>query len=187
MASEATLIWIKSVVLRLSLCPWAGKHANNINIRVVEDEGMRKYSLEKSESLHDDCINIAIDFASCQDKNMSEFIVLPQLSKFENFLEFADTFNELLEASELDSMVQVATFHPNYQFADYAVDDTKNWSNRSPYPMLHLLKVAEVSDAIDAYGRPTDDIWEKNIETLRVVGNDKMALVMKKIHQQARK
>ena len=72
---------------------------------------------------------------------------------------------------ELEGIVQVASFHPRYQFAGTAPDDIENFTNRSPYPTLHLLREDSVERAVAAFG-DTDRIFETNVETLRRLGRD---------------
>ena len=178
---KATKMWIHSVVVGFRLCPWAGKHVNNVQIRIVADYSIQHASPNESEVLFEECIKIATDFANSQQKDLSEFILLPQLHCFIDYLEFSETFNELLEYSQLDSRIQVATFHPEYQFDGTEANDPENWTNRSPFPTLHLLKVADVSEAIESYEGSTDEIWKKNVRTIRAQGNEKMQSVMDNI------
>jgi uncharacterized protein len=178
---KATQTWMQSVVVKFRLCPWAAKHLHNVEVTVLEDESMVKYEERAAQALHDECTEIVADFANNSDKNLSRFIVLPQLNVFEDFLEFAETLNALLEYTELDSKVQIATFHPKYQFVDTVENDAENWSNRSPFPTLHLLKVSDVTAAVESYEGSTDEIWEKNIATMRAQGNMKMEVLLNTI------
>jgi hypothetical protein len=77
----------------------------------------------------------------------------------------------MVEALELDGELQVASFHPDYRFADSDPDDIENYSNRAPYPTLHLLREDSVSRAVEAYPEP-DSIVERNYATLRQLGHD---------------
>jgi hypothetical protein len=86
-------------------------------------------------------------------------------------------YNEFLEVCEatvrdlgLEGELQVASFHPQYQFADTQPDDISNYTNRSPFPMLHLLREASVERAVAAAG-DTDEIYRRNIRTLRQLGH----------------
>lgn len=76
-----------------------------------------------------------------------------------------------MEALDLDGVLQVASFHPDYQFAGAAVDDVANFTNRSPFPTLHLLREESVERAVAAFPDP-DVIVERNIETLERLGQD---------------
>ncbi|MDF3066788.1 MAG: hypothetical protein K0R38_2389 [Polyangiaceae bacterium] len=83
------------------------------------------------------------------------------------------TGDALLEELELDGTLQIASFHPDYCFADAATDDPANYSNRSPYPMLHLLREESVTRAVDAFP-DTSKIYERNIETLRGLSAERL-------------
>ncbi len=79
--------------------------------------------------------------------------------------------DEALEDADLDGILQVASFHPDYQFADTEVDDIENFTNRSPYPTLHLLREESIDKAVLAFPE-ADAIYEKNVQTLRELGLD---------------
>ena len=97
-------------------------------------------------------------------------LIHPQvLTDFLDYNDFLDTADAAVEALELDGEIQVASFHPDYQFADTDYDDVGNCSNRSPYPMLHLLREASVERAVAAFPDP-DVIVERNLETLEKLG-----------------
>jgi hypothetical protein len=92
--------------------------------------------------------------------------VLNDFLEYNDFLELADA---LVAELELEGELQVASFHPQYQFAATQSDDIENYTNRSPYPMLHLLRETSVERAIAAVG-DTDEICRRNIRTLRELG-----------------
>ena len=90
-----------------------------------------------------------------------------------DFIEYND-FLEVCEATvaqlNLEGELQVASFHPQYQFAESQPDDIENYTNRSPYPMLHLLREASVERAVEAVG-DSEEIYRRNIRTLRALGH----------------
>ena len=93
--------------------------------------------------------------------------VLADFTEYNDFLEVCDaTVAEL----NLEGELQVASFHPQYQFAQTQPDDIENYTNRSPYPMLHLLREASVERAVAAVG-DTEEIYRRNIRTLRALGH----------------
>ena len=91
---------------------------------------------------------------------------------FADFLDYND-FLEVADAAiaelKLDGVIQIASFHPQYQFADTQPDDITNFTNRSPYPTLHLLREQSVTRAVAAFPH-AGDIFEKNIETMKTLG-----------------
>jgi hypothetical protein len=113
-----------------------------------------------------------LDLLAAADPATIETTLLIHPRVLEDFLDyndFLDVADAAVEELGLTGVVQVASFHPRYQFAGTGVDDIDNYTNRSPYPTLHLLREASVERAIAAYP-DTDRIFEKNIETLRRLG-----------------
>jgi hypothetical protein len=99
-------------------------------------------------------------------------IIHPQvLGDFEDYNEFLDVADAALEDMQLDGILQVASFHPDYQFADTDRNDIENYTNRAPYPTLHLLREESVDRAVESFPE-AEDIFEKNIETMRKLGHD---------------
>ena len=97
-------------------------------------------------------------------------MVHPQvLGDFLDYNDFLDDADALVEAMDLDGVLQVASFHPQYQFAGSEPDDADNLTNRAPYPILHLLREASIDRAVAAYPDP-DAIIERNIATVRELG-----------------
>ena len=97
-------------------------------------------------------------------------LVHPQvLGDFLDYHDFLGDADALVEAMALDGVLQVASFHPDYRFADSEADDPANLTNRAPHPILHLLREASVDRAVDAYPEP-DAIIERNIATVRELG-----------------
>jgi hypothetical protein len=92
------------------------------------------------------------------------------LNDFIEYNEFLDVCDALVADLGLEGELQVASFHPHYQFADTQSDDIANYTNRSPFPMLHLLRESSVERAIAAVG-DTDEIYLRNIRTLRQLGH----------------
>jgi hypothetical protein len=93
------------------------------------------------------------------------------LADFLDYNDFLDDADALVEALGLDGVLQVASFHPDYRFAGTEPDDIGNFSNRAPFPTLHLLREDSVERAVAAFPDP-DAIVERNIETLRKLGID---------------
>lgn len=99
-------------------------------------------------------------------------IVHPQvLTDFLDYNDFLDNADAAIEALDLQGILQVASFHPDYQFEGVAADDASNYTNRAPFPTLHLLREDSVARAVDVYPDP-DVIVERNIQTLDRIGVD---------------
>ena len=101
-------------------------------------------------------------------------LIHPQvLQDFYQYIDFLEAADELLVDMDLEGVYQVASFHPDYQFGGTEPDDVENYTNRSPYPMLHLLREDSLSQAIDNYPE-VDLIPERNIECMNEQGLEKM-------------
>jgi hypothetical protein len=108
----------------------------------------------------------------------STLLILPDvLADFVSYNHFLELGTLMLEELGLEGVVQIASFHPDYQFEGSDYDDVSNYTNRSPYPMLHLLREASLTKAIDAYPN-SDSIYERNIATMLSMGKIKMDALM---------
>lgn len=162
-----TVNWVEKAVIGLNLCPFAKAVHVKQQIRyVVCDADTPEALLEK---LMEELEYLA---EADPDKVDTTIIIHPNvLADFEDYNEFLDVADAALEDMDLDGILQVASFHPGYQFADTHKNDIENYTNRSPYPSLHLLREDSVERAVEAFPEAAD-IFEKNIDTLRTLGHD---------------
>jgi hypothetical protein len=162
-----TVNWLEKAVIGLNLCPFAKAVHVKKQIRyVVSDADTPEALLEK---LMEELEYLAETDPEKVDTTM---IIHPNvLVDFEDYNEFLDVADAALEDMELDGQLQVASFHPDYQFADTHQNDIENYTNRSPYPTLHLLREDSVERAVEAFPEAAE-IFEKNIDTLRTLGHD---------------
>jgi uncharacterized protein len=93
------------------------------------------------------------------------------LNDFVEYNDFLGICDQAIAEMELEGELQVAGFHPQFQFAGTQSEDIENYTNRSPYPMLHLLREASVTAAVAAVGEP-EEIYRRNIRTLRALGHE---------------
>jgi len=153
--------WIERMVIGLNLCPFAGQpwREDRVEIRVSE--------ADRPEALADALARALADLAAADPADCeTTLLVHPNvLGDFLDYNDFLDVADELIEQMGLAGEFQIASFHPDYQFADTDPDDRSNWTNRSPYPMLHLLREASVTEATDRLDHP-EAIFERNIRTL---------------------
>lgn len=162
---EATRRWLERSVVGLNLCPFAGGpwRQGRVRMRVSEATGLQRLA----EDLADELIALnEADPAECETTLLIHPRVLGDFTEYNDFLDLADG---LLAQLELDGTLQIASFHPDYRFADAPPDDPAHCTNRSPYPMLHLLREASVEAAVAGHPDP-DAIYERNIEKLRELG-----------------
>lgn len=157
--------WLERAVIGLNLCPFAkAVHAKG-QVRLVASDASTESAL--LEQLGEELALLRDTPAETIDTTL---LVHPLvLSDFLDYNDFLDRADALVEAMDLDGVLQVASFHPDYQFADSGPDDVANCTNRSPWPTLHLLREDSVSRAVDAFPDP-DAIVERNIATLEKLG-----------------
>ena len=106
------------------------------------------------------------------DRVETTLLIHPQvLTDFADYNEFLADADGAVADCGLEGVIQVASFHPQYQFADSAAGDVSNATNRSPYPMLHLIREASIDRAVAAFPA-AESIFEANIETMRALGTD---------------
>lgn len=159
--------WLERVVIGLNLCPFAkAVHARD-QVRYVLSEATTPEAL--LAQLGEELLFLRDAPADAVDTTL---IVHPRvLQDFLDYNDFLELADALVEQLGLDGVLQVASFHPGYQFAGSAPDDLANATNRSPHPTLHLLREASVSRAVAAFPDP-DAIAERNIQTLRSLGRE---------------
>lgn len=166
---EATRRWVESVVIRHGLCPFASRVLVNNSLRFAVSNATT------NEALVNDLIEelLRLNHHS-RDELETTLLIHPYvLTDFQDYNDFLDVVDSILDEAGLHGVLQVASFHPDYQFADSEQDDAANYSNRSPFPMLHLLREASIDEAVrdwTAKGHRMEDIPLTNVETLRRMG-----------------
>ena len=104
--------------------------------------------------------------ATTSDELETTVVIHPfVLTDFFDYLEFTEILQEIMESQQVEEIIQVASFHPDYQFAGTEPEDVENYTNRSPYPMLHLLREESLTAALKEYSTP-EEIPERNIATM---------------------
>ena len=166
-AIALTRRWVERAVIGLNLCPFAKAVYVKEQVRLVYSDATTPEQL--LEQLGEELLLLRDTPADQVDTTL---LVHPHvLQDFLDYNDFLDQADALIEALELDGVLQVASFHPDYQFADSHPDDIENYSNRSPYPILHLLREDSIDRAVEAYPDP-DAIVERNYATLRELGHE---------------
>ncbi|MFS8138587.1 MAG: DUF1415 domain-containing protein, partial [Thermomonas sp.] len=157
--------WLERAVIGLNLCPFAKAVYVKDQVRIVISDASTASAL--LEQLGEELVLLRDTPA---DEIDTTLLVHPQvLGDFLDYNDFLDDADALVEALALDGVLQVASFHPDYQFAGTAPDDAENLTNRAPYPVLHLLREDSVARAVDAYPEP-DAIIERNVATMQDLG-----------------
>lgn len=162
-----TRLWLEKAVIGLNLCPFAKAVYVKNQVRLVVSHA--RHADDLLEEL--DC---ELDLLMATPAQETETTLLIHPTLFEDFLDFND-FLELAEGvvSEhgLDGVVQLASFHPRFQFAGTGPDDIGNYTNRAPFAILHLLREESVERAVAAFPE-ADAIFEENIKTLEKLGHE---------------
>ena len=159
--------WMQRAVIGLNLCPFAKAVAVRGQVRFVLSEAATPEALLEE---------LGLELAHLRDTDPAQtdttLLIHPQvLGDFLDYNDFLDLADALVEDMALDGVLQVASFHPDYRFADAGADDIGNYTNRSPYPTLHLLREDSVTRAVEAYPDP-DVIIGRNLRTLEGLGHE---------------
>lgn len=162
----ATRHWVETAVIGLDLCPFA---------RAVHASGLIRYAVSAATTTE---LLLADLLCALQDLNAADpaevettLLIHPWvLDDFLDYNDFLDVADAAVADLGLEGVLQVASFHPQYQFAGTTPDDIENYTNRSPYPILHLLREASVERAVAAFPDAAQ-IYEKNVATLRLLGH----------------
>lgn len=172
---EQSKRWVEHFVIALNLCPFAAVPFRKDQIRFVLEESRDPNDLMKT-FLQELNYLYQVDPAKTETTLIIHPHVLEDFLDYNDFIGFLD---ELLEEAGLIGVFQVASFHPDYRFEGVAVDDPANYTNRSPYPMLHLIREESISKAVANYPNP-DQIPETNMKKLREMGAEKVRHFWKK-------
>lgn len=160
-----TVRWLEKAVIGLNLCPFA---------KSVHVKGQIHYVVSQAC----DAEGVAIDLhrelealaESSPEKRDTTLLILPQaFAEFLDFNDFTELADDLVEELDLGGILQVASFHPLFQFEGTDVDDVTNCTNRAPYPILHLLREDSIDKAVEAFPE-AEMIYERNMQVLGEMG-----------------
>ena len=159
--------WVETVVVELNLCPFAGRELRRERIR---------FAVSPATTLAELLANLRTELERLDTEPDIETTLLihPRvLQDFEDYNEFLESADELLDTLGMVGTYQIASFHPHYRFAGTAAADVENYTNRSPYPMLHLLREASLERAIASYA-DTEQIPLRNIALMKRLGAERL-------------
>jgi hypothetical protein len=163
----ATRRWLEKAVIGLNLCPFAKAVYVKEQVRYVVSNATTPEAL--LETLMDELQTLSDTDAEKIDTTL---LIHPfVLGDFQDYNEFLDVADAAVEDMHLDGELQVASFHPDYQFADTDPNDISNYTNRAPYPILHLLREDSIARAVEAFPDAAD-IFERNIDTMEQLGHE---------------
>jgi hypothetical protein len=160
-----TLKWLERAVIGLNLCPFA---------KAVYVKGQVHCTVSQAttlEALRDDLIQALKDLVALDSvvRDTTLLVVQNLLQDFYDYNDFLNVADDCLLALELEGVIQIASFHPQYQFAGTDQNDITNFTNRSPYPTLHLIREASIDRAVAAFPE-AEAIFEVNMATLQGLG-----------------
>ncbi len=159
--------WIEEAVIGLNLCPFAKSVYVKNQVRIVVSHARHL------DAFLDD-LDSELEFLRDTPAEQVDTTLLVHPTLFPDFFVFNDFLNvvdEVVEEHELEGVIQVAHFHPEFVFEGVEADDVTNFTNRAPYPALHLLREESVERAV-ASGDSAEEIVERNLRTLRELGRD---------------
>jgi len=169
--TNAVKQWLNSVVIELNLCPFAKREYQLDRIRFKASKAR-----SEQEVLQD--LVVELSLLNKRDEIETTLLILP--TALENFLLFNDFLGfaeSLLEEMKLDGVFQLASFHPDYQFAGTNPDDVENYTNRAPYPILHILRETSLDKAVANHPN-TEQIPIDNIAMMKKLGNEHMQALL---------
>ena len=165
--------WLETIVVGLNLCPFARREliSDRLHFTVSDAVTQEQLLMDLQIALEEIIENNAIE---------TTLLIHPEvLQTFEDYNQFLDYADALLFNMNLEGIYQIASFHPDYQFVDTQPEDARNYSNKSPYPMLHLLNEASIEKAIANYP-DSNLIPERNQALLDDLGIEKLQTLLKK-------
>ncbi|RZF28756.1 DUF1415 domain-containing protein [Paraburkholderia sp. UYCP14C] len=162
---DATRHWLTEAVIGLNLCPFA---------KAVHVKGQIRYAISEADTLEAVLTDLEAELQTLVAADPAAIdttlLILPRA--FGDFLDFNDCLffaDRLIRQLRLEGVIQIASFHPHYQFEGSEPDDIENYTNRAPYPILHLLREDSIERAVQAFP-DAEQIYERNQETLRRIG-----------------
>ena len=163
--------WVENLVVGLNLCPFAKRELVKNRVRFVTTTANNEEQLVLALQAELTLLN--------NDPSIETTVLIhPEvLQDFYDYNDFLDVADAVLVEMELDGVYQIASFHPDYQFGGTQADDAENYTNRSPYPVLHLLREDSLERVIADYP-DVDDIPERNIELMNSLGAEKLRALL---------
>ncbi|WP_428354160.1 DUF1415 domain-containing protein [Methyloprofundus sp.] len=171
-----TRYWLEHVVIGLNFCPFA---------RPVFEQGKIHFQVSDAQSL-EYCLEdlmLEVDRLDIQSDIATTLLIFPSsLQDFDNFLDVLEIADDEMHKQGYEGVYQLASFHPEYCFADSAADDPANYTNRAPYPIFHLLREASIEAALEQY-KNLENIPQNNVRLAREMGVEKMQSLLEQALQ----
>ena len=159
--------WLESLVIKLNLCPFAGRELLNDRVRFAVTSATSEDELLNA-------LQTELELLSADTSIETTLLIHPEvLGDFAAYNQFLDAADGLLRYLELEGIYQIASFHPDYQFGGTESGDVENFTNRSPYPLLHLLREESLEHAIAEFP-DAEKIPERNITLMKSMGEEQL-------------
>ena len=169
---QAVRQWVETFVVGMNLCPFAKRELVKNRVRFVTTAATTAEQLLQ-------VLQTELELLNADPSVETTLLIHPAvLQDFYDFNDFLDCAASLLVDMELEGIYQVASFHPDYQFGGTRPGDAENYTNRAPYPVLHLLREESLERVIADYP-DVDDIPERNIALMNRLGQDKLEALLK--------
>lgn len=170
-AAAAVRQWVESLVVNLNLCPFAKRELAKGRVRFSVTSAVTEEALLEE-------LRAELELLNSTPSVETTLLIHPEvLLDFSDYNQFLDDADQLLIRMNLEGVYQIASFHPDYQFSDTNPDDAENYTNRSPWPMLHILREDSLERAIATYP-DVDQIPVRNIELTKRMGQEKLHAVL---------
>jgi len=171
---KQTQIWVEEIAIGLDLCPFAAQpfRDKRIEYTVINGDSTQQHLQQLADSFQLLDNDPAIE--------TSLLIYSKAYQTFDDYLDWLDYANHLLEDLKYTGNYQIASFHPDYRFAGSTKNDASDFTNRSPYPMLHLLREKSLESAVDNFSN-IEQVPKNNIKKLEKIGYEEMRKKLKKI------
>ena len=160
--------WVEQLVVGESLCPFARRPLEAGRVRFAVTDAQSRAAL--LESLTEELVRL-----DQEPEVETTLLIHPNvLTDFLSYNQFLDKADALVRSLDMEGVFQIASFHPDYQFAGTRPDDAGNYSNRSPYPLLHLIREDSIEAAIESFPG-IEDVPGRNIRHLEEIGSEALA------------
>jgi uncharacterized protein len=164
--------WVETIVVGLNLCPFAHRELAHDRVRFAVT------GATSEDQLATTLVN-ELALLESQPSIETTLLIHPAvLEDFDTYNQFLDRADQVLRQLDLEGVYQVASFHPQYQFAGTAPDDPENYTNRSPYPLLHLIREDSIERAVLTFSG-VDDIPARNIRVMNDLGKEKLQALVR--------
>ncbi len=168
---ESVQCWVDKFIVELNLCPFAKREIVKNRVRYVATDADTEEQLLVA-------LETELEFLSESTSTETTLLIHAKvLNDFYDYNQFLDIADGLLKEMNLEGVFQIASFHPQYQFGGTETNEAENYTNRSPYPILHLLREDSLEQAIAEHA-DVDQIPVRNIELMKELGEDRLKLMV---------